>query len=348
MVKTYRLAMIGFGNVGQGFAQVLTQQAPLLADTYGVNFEIVAVSDLMKGSVYDPEGLSVEALLTAAQEGKNLETIAAPQTGWDSVKTIRESNADIIVEISYTDLETGEPALTHIREALDHGKHIVTTNKGPTALHYPELLSKARAENLEIGVEGTVLSGTPALHVGLEVLRAANIHKVQGILNGTTNYILTQMEAEAEYEDALSEAQAKGYAEADPTGDVDGHDAAGKVVILANLLLDLPLTMADVDREGIAELTQQHIQEAKASGERYKLIGTVEKHADGSYDASVKPERLPAAHPLANVGGATNAITYTTDLLGEVTLIGAGAGRTETGFAILSDLLSIHRKHGGA
>ena len=299
----------------------------------------------MKGSLYDPDGLPIDDLLTAVQQNGDLKSLDAPHTDWDAVKTIRETNADIIVEISYTDLETGEPALTHIREALDNGKHIVTTNKGPTALYYPDLLKSAREKNLEIGVEGTVLSGTPALHLGLDVLRGANIRKVEGILNGTTNYILTQMENEMEYAAALSEAQEKGYAEADPTGDVDGHDAAGKVVILANLLLNLPLTMSDVDREGITGITQEDIQSARAAGERWKLIGSVEKGQDGSYNATVKPQRLPAAHPLANIGGATNAITYTTDLLGEVTLVGPGAGRVETGFAILSDLLAIHRKH---
>ena len=346
MTKTYNIAMIGFGNVGQGFAQILTERAAMLEETYGVAFQVVAVSDLMKGSLYNPDGLPIDGLLTTVQRDGDLNSLSAPHTGWDSVKTIRESNADVIVEISYTDLETGEPALTHIQEALAHDKHIVTTNKGPTALHYPGLLKTAREKNLEIGVEGTVLSGTPALHLGLEVLRGASISKVEGILNGTTNYILTQMEDEMDYADALSEAQEKGYAEADPTGDVDGHDAAGKVVIIANLLLDLPLTMSDVDREGITNITQQDIQAAKAAGERWKLIGTVEKHADGGYTATVKPQRLPAAHPLANIGGATNAITYTTDLLGEVTLVGPGAGRVETGFAILSDLLAIHRKHG--
>jgi homoserine dehydrogenase len=225
---------------------------------------------------------------------------------------------------------------------LENGKHVVTTNKGPTALYYPELAALAREKGVEIGVEGTVMSGTPALRVGQELLGGTTISKVQGILNGTTNYILTQMESDASYQEALAQAQEHGYAEADPTGDVEGHDAAGKVVILANLLMDAPLTMADVPCQGITQITSAEIAEAKTAGERWKLIGTVEQTKDG-VEASVKPLRIPLSHPLASISGATNAITYTTDLLGEVTLVGPGAGRMETGYALLEDLLAIHR-----
>jgi homoserine dehydrogenase len=247
--------------------------------------------------------------------------------------------------MSYTDLETGEPALTHVRHALNNGRHVVTTNKGPTALHFPELQRLAQENGVQLGVEGTVMSGTPALRVGMELLAGAGIRRVQGILNGTTNYILTQMEAGATYEAALAEAQEKGYAEADPSGDVEGHDAAGKVVILANLLLDLPLTMGDVACEGITALTPHDIRAAREAGERWKLIGLVQRSDDEQgYTARVRPTRLPLAHPLASVSGATNAITYTTDLLGDVTLVGPGAGRVETGYALLGDMLGIHRQ----
>ena len=164
-----------------------------------------------------------------------------------------------MIELSYTDLKTGEPAITHLRRALELGKHVVTTNKGPIALKYPELKALAEKNHVEIGAEGTVMSGTPSLRMAQELLAAARIRKIQGIVNGTTNYILTQMEAGATYADALKDAQAKGYAEADPTGDVEGFDAAGKVVIMANLLMGQSLTLADVDRKGITQLTPDDI-----------------------------------------------------------------------------------------
>jgi len=341
-MRTYRLALIGFGNVGQGFAQILRDRGADLAQRFDVQFQIVAVSDLLKGSVHDPNGLDPAVLLNAVQSTGKLEGIPAPAKGWDAQRTIAESSADVIVELSYTDLKTGEPAFTHLRQALELGKHVVTTNKGPIALHYPKLSELARTHHAQIGVEGTVMSGTPTLRLGQEFLSAAGIQRIQGILNGTTNFILTKMEAGASYPAALAEAQSLGYAEADPAGDVEGHDAAGKVVILANLLMNVPLTMKEVDCQGITQLTPEDIAAARAEGQCWKLIGKVEKSKDG-VSASVRPTRLPREHPLASVGGATNAITYSTDLLGEVTVIGPGAGRLETGYAILSDLLAIHR-----
>ena len=343
-MNIYRLALIGFGNVGQGLAQILVERGDWVAERFGVRFQIVAISDPLKGSCYDPDGLSVLDLLTAVRENDSVAMVTVPHRDWDSLRTITESNADIVIEISYTNLETGEPALTHTRAALQAGKHVVTTNKGPTALHFPELLALARNNNVEIGVEGTVMSGTPALRVGMEMLAGAKVRRVEGIFNGTTNYILTQMENGADYAGALAEAQQKGYAEADPRGDVEGHDAAGKVVILANLLMEFPLTMEDVSCEGITRLTADDISSATTAEERWKLIGTVKKTTKG-VTATVEPRRMPLSHPLASIAGATNAITYSTELLGDVTLVGPGAGRLETGYALLEDMLAIHRNH---
>ncbi len=341
-----RLALIGFGNVGQGLAHILHQRSTQLAQQFGLDLQIVAVSTLNKGGVYDPQGLDPAALLAAVQQPRGpqpLSAVPAPHYGWDALRTIAQSNADIVLELSYTDLQTGEPALTHVREALRQGKHVVTANKGPAALHLPQLRRLAQENGVELGVEGTVMSGTPALRLGTELLAGAGIRRLQGVLNGTTNYILTQMESGATFEAALAEAQARGYAEADPTGDVEGHDAAAKLVILANLLLDLPLTPADVPCTGITALTPQDIRAAQAAGERWKLIGVVARTAHG-YEAGVQPVRLPLSHPLASVSGATNAITYTTDLLGDLTLVGPGAGRIETGYALLADVLALARR----
>lgn len=344
-MRSYRLALIGFGNVGQGFAQILRDQGTELARQFDIDLKIVAVSDPLKGSVYQPEGLAPATLLDTVQAGKSLETLPGAAHGWDAKQTIAGSNANAIVELSYTDLKTGEPATSHIRQALERGLHAVTTNKGPIALHYPELSALAQKNGAQIGIEGTVMSGTPTLRLGTELLGAAGVSQVQGIVNGTTNYILTQMESGATYAEALAEAQAKGYAEADPTGDVEGFDAAGKVVILANVLMGASITMNDVDRQGITKLTPTDIDSARDNGQRWKLIASVEK-VSGGVKASVRPTRLPVMHPLASVSGPTNAVTFTTALLGDVTLIGPGAGRLATGYAILCDLLAIGRNSG--
>ena len=342
-MQTCRLALVGFGNVGQGLAQILRDQGDFFGRKFGVQFLLAGISDQIKGSLYDPQGLSPGALLEAIQQSGNLAAVPAAEKGWDAMTLIDQTEADALVELSYTDLKTGQPALDHIRLALQKGRHVVTSNKGPIALRYPELARLAEEMGVEIGVEGTVLSGTPALHLGRDLLKGAIIHKIQGILNGTTNYILTQMETGASYAEALAGAQTQGYAEADPTGDVEGYDAAAKVAILSNLLMEYPLALEQVERTGITGLTRPDIEGARAAGQRWKLIGTLER-AGERIVGSVRPVRLPLSHPLANVTGATNAITYTTEILGQVTLSGPGAGRKETGYAIISDLLSIYRK----
>lgn len=340
-MRSYRLALIGFGTVNQGLVEILRKHNLFLADTYGARYSIVGICGRRKGSIYDPNGLQLDKVLKAVRGGGTLENVNALQRGWEVETLITESNADIIVEATSTDFHTGQPATGYIQRALECGKHVVTANKGPIALHYPELAALARKNNLYLGLEGTVMSGSPAIHLGQEVLKSAVIYKIEGILNGTTNYILTQMEQGVDYPTALEEAQRKGYAEADPSGDVEGWDAAGKVAILSTLIFNHPIAIDAVERTGISGLTLEDIQKAQQAGERWKLIGCLEPR-NGGLSARVAPLRLPLSHPLANVNGATNAISYYTRILGQVTLTGPGAGRQETGFALLSDLLAIH------
>ncbi len=340
--RSLKLALIGFGTVGQGFAEILHSHADSLAAEQGFRASIVAVSDLLKGAVYRPDGLDIAALLDAARDLSHYPDQPGLVRGLDALQTINQSNADVVIEVSYTDLKTGEPALSHVRAAFKAGKHVIVTNKGPVALACRDLAAQAHAKRLYFGYEGTVMSGTPALRLARTALAGCTIREARGILNGTTNYILTQMEHGATYADALGEAQRLGYAEADPTGDVEGFDAAGKVVILANTVLGGSLRMEDVDRTGITALTPNDIASARAASERWKLIASACRTPNG-IEASVRPERLPISDPLAGVSGAVNAITYETDLLGPVTLVGPGAGRRETGFAILSDLLELSR-----
>ncbi len=338
----YELALIGFGNVGQGLAEILSKKAPLLREKFDADIRIVAICDLYKGSVANAEGFDPKALLDHVNDKGDLKEFPAPESGWDARETIEKSGANVLVELSFTDLKTGEPALSHMVQALEKGMNVSTTNKGPAALHFPKLLELSKAHGGQIGVEGTVMSGTPTLALGMNMLAAAGVNRIQGILNGTTNYILGEMENGADYADALTDAQAKGYAEADPAGDVDGHDAAAKVVILANLMMGQSMTMQDVSCVGISGVTRDQVQSAQAENQRWKLIGTLE-NVNGQIQGSVKPVKLDATHPLYGIGGATNAITYSTDLLGDITIIGPGAGRVETGYAIIGDILSFSR-----
>lgn len=340
------IALIGFGTVGQGLVEILRDKRKMLKEKYDYEFYIVAVSDFLKGSIYCPDGLDIDELLNLAHSGKNLNEYAEDcpgcESGWDALTTIRESNADVICELTYTDIKTGGPALEHVHTALTAGKHVTTSNKGPAALAYRELTDLAADNGAQFLIEGTVMSGTPVLNFAKNNLAGCEISAIQGILNGTTNFILTKMEEGQSYDIVLKEAQELGYAEADPTADVEGYDALGKVTILANVVMGQSLKPTDIPCQGISHLTQDDIQQAKDEGKRWKLIGSVKKTDDG-IDASVAPQMVDLSHPLAEVSGPINAITFTTDLLGDVTVVGPGAGREATGFALVADLLEIHR-----
>ncbi len=340
----YKLAFIGFGVVGQGLSEILLEKKQMLKEKYDLDFTIVAISDFMKGSVYEEEGLDMKMILDLVKKGKKIDEYPTGKKGMDSLETIKETNADVIIEVTYTDVKTGEPALTHIKTALEHKKHVISTNKGPVVKEVKNLIKLAKKNKVQYGFEGVVLAGTPSINLAQYTLAGNTISGFKGILNGTTNYILTQMEEGMSYDDALKKAQELGYAEADPTGDVEGLDALGKVVILSNVVLGKNIAWDQVDRKGITEISIEDISKAKAEGKRWKLIGKAELREDGSFFAKVAPEKLPLTDPLAGVMGATNALTFETDELGSVTIVGPGAGKRETGFSLLIDLININRK----
>jgi len=343
----FKLAFIGFGTVGQGLAEILVEKKDILSKKYDFHYTVVAISDFIKGSVYDENGLDLKKILELLNKGKKIDEYPSGIKGMDSLTTIKKTNADTIIEVTYTDIKTGEPALTHIKTALNLGKNVVSTNKGPVVKEVNALLALAKKKNVHYGFEGVVLAGTPALNLAKFTLAGNKIRGFKGILNGTTNYILTCMGEGKSYSDALKKAQELGYAEADPTADVEGFDAMGKVVILTNVVLEKNITIDDVKRKGITEITNEDIETAKAEGKVWKLIGSAEIQDDGSVKAKVWPEKIPLNDPLAGVSGATNALTYYTDELGAVTIVGPGAGKRETGFALLIDLLEINRKSKG-
>jgi len=336
----WRIGLIGFGNVGQGFIRILARKREILERKYGFKYKIIAISDPIKGNAYSEDGLNLNTILKLLDEKGHIKDYPGYKD-FDSIKLARDMDLNIVVEATPTNIKTGEPGLTHIKTALENGRHVVTSNKGPIALAYKELRELARKKNLYLRFEGTVMSGTPSLNLAHESLAGCDILEVEGILNGTTNFILSKMEEGISYENALKEAQKLGYAETDPTADVEGWDAAIKAVIIANTLMEGDISIKDVDREGITNITLRDVEEAKGENERIKLIARIYK--DDEVKASVKPTKLKLDHPLSNVMGVLNAIAFTTDNLGKVTVIGPGAGRVETGQALLSDILYIHR-----
>ena len=343
----HRIGLIGCGTVGQGLLGILHEKRDLLRDAFGFEAKVVAITDKIKGTLVAPEGIDIPAVLALLGQGKGLadypKATPAQVEPLDPLDMIERTDAGIIAEMTYTDIKTGEPATSYIKKALRLGKHVVTSNKGPAALHYRDIQDLARKNGLQFRFEGAVMSGTPVFHLVECGLAGNTIREVKGILNGTTNFILTRMETEGmDYGPALALAQKLGYAEADPTADVEGFDALAKIVILSNVLLGGSLKTTEVPCKGISAITKADVEAAKAAGFRYKLIAHA-KNEGGVVTANVSPQKLPLADPLAGVMGAHNALSLETDLMGKITIQGAGAGKVETGFAILSDILAIHR-----
>ena len=335
MSSPHRIAIAGFGNVGQAVARLIADEHPSAA-----RLAITGVSDPRFGTLASDEALDASQLLEAVTDG-GFGDMPGYLDGAGVLEMIESAAADTLVELTFTDLESGEPATTHVRRAIEAGLDVSTTNKGPIALNYGELRELADGKGVTLAFEGTVMSGSPAVELA-RTIRDAGCHGALGILNGTTNYIITRMESGIGYDAALEEAQERGYAEADPTGDVEGHDAAGKLTILAQVLADVAIPIGEIERVPLSTVGLEDITEAGESGERWRYVGSLEER-DGEWRASVAPKRLPDTHPLAAITGATNAITFRTDLLGDVTVSGPGAGRTETAFAVISDLRRIER-----
>jgi len=338
----FRLAFVGFGKVAQGLTELLVRKHDQLKRDYGFDYRIVAVADTVKGSVMNKRGLDAERLLSLARTEGSVRAYPRGSKGLSSIETIKKADANVLVETTWTNLSDGEPGLTHIKTALTEGLHVVTTNKGPFALAYHELVALADRRRRQLRFEGTVLSGTPAISLATENLAGSTINSIRGILNGTTNYILGEMEGGRTYEEALRAAQERGYAEADPRGDVEGWDAAAKITILANAAMDGKLKVADVHREGIVGITSSDVRDAVSAGMRIKLVAGA-RVENGKVTAHVTRERLPETDLLSRIPGVMNAVILSTDVQPDIAVIGPGAGADSAGYALLSDLLAIDR-----
>lgn len=336
--RKHLIALVGFGTVAKGLCEILLEKRDTLKRDYQFEFEIVAVSTRSRGTMFHPAGLSLSYLnyLTL-----NEEPFVDNIKEWDAEDMIRNSNATVVIELAHTNLKDAEPALTHCRVAFETGKHVISGNKGPAAIAYSEMQSMARKRGCAFLNEATVLSGTPVFSFLKNTLRGIQVNGLRAVLNGATNFILSEMEAGSSFDTALMQADKRGYLEADPAADIDGFDAQAKLAILANELFDLTLNLSDIKREGIRALTQVHIEAARRDKKRWKLVATLDIKKDGVI-TQVEPEMLDLTDPLSQVNGTLNAITFSTDLLGDVTITGPGAGGKETGYAILSDLLTLN------
>ncbi|MEM1515136.1 MAG: homoserine dehydrogenase [Candidatus Bathyarchaeia archaeon] len=325
-----RLVIIGFGFLGRNLLKTIHEKISFLREL-DKDFIVVGVAN-SKGYVYREDSLNIEELITINDLSRLPGFKAEP-----AVNLIENNSCDVIVEATPTNIKNGEPGLTHIRLALSRGIHVVTPNKGPLVLTFRELTELARKNDCDLLYEGAVAGAIPIFSLVRECLQGDRIIRLYGILNGTTNYILSRMFfEEISFDIALKEAQEKGIAERDPSYDVNGIDAACKIVILANALMGWNASIHDVERIGIRGITQEAISLAKKANYAIKLIGTIDNKLE------VAPKLIPINHPLC-VHGTLNAIHLETDLAKEITLIGYGAGR-ETISAILNDLITILKR----
>jgi len=325
-----RLIISGFGTVGQGFAEVLALRKDLFRERFNEDVNIVAAFD-SRSYAMDEKGLDPLGLVKTKNEtgkvGKN------PLK--NGVSVLDSIDYDILVEVSPTDIKTGGEGLKNIRRALSKGKDVITVNKGPLALEFRKLMDTAEKNHAYLRFEGSVGGAMPVINLCRENLVGEKIRSIMGIFNGTCNFILSRMDEGMPFEQALKEAQQLGYAETDPSYDIEGIDTACKVVILANSVFGRNVTLSDVSITGITEVNEEAVALAADSGMLIRLIGEVSKDK-----LEVSPRLVPRGHALG-ISGTLNKALIVSDLAGPVAITGRGAGRKETASAILSDLISI-------
>lgn len=337
------IGMLGYGNVGRALARLLLRKTAILRDQYDLTFRVTGMATQSRGYAINPDGLDLEEALRIVDGGGRLGTLHQGKPVADTLAFIKACPADLFMEATWLNPQTGQPATEYARAALSAGRHLVTSNKGPVAFAYRELSALAAQKGVGFFFESTVMDGAPVLGIGREALLATTVHRIRGILNSTTNYILTALEKGVSFEEAVDGAQQIGVAEADPGNDLEGWDAAVKIVVLANVLMGGDLRPADVDRTGIMNVTGADARAALQAGQRIKLVCEAVRDDNGAVRASVRPQRLPLSDPLAQVSQTSSAVTFETDTLHHLTLIEGDTDPSTTAYGMLVDMINIAR-----
>ena len=339
-----RLWVVGLGTVGRWLIRALDAQAATLSSRYGFTPRVVGVANARDGFVYDARGVDLPTLLRLSSAGRPITELPGVRHWPNALAGLEATEADVLVEVTASPRDGGEPGVAHMREALGRQISVVTSNKWPVALHGVELAEMARTAGAAFRAESTVMSGTPVLSTLVDGLAGTSPVRVRGILNATANFILTAMEAGKSYDDALVDAQEAGLAERDPSADVDGYDSMAKTMILAGLVFGQQLRAEDVLRRGIAQIDTEEVMDATSTNTRIRLVSEVAP-SEGRLTARVEPMRLPIDDPLARIEGATNAVVCEAEPVGEIAIVGPGAGPELAGQGVLSDVIAVARRH---
>jgi homoserine dehydrogenase len=337
-----RIAIIGYGGVGRAFVQLINDKKDYLQKE-GLKIQVNYIIS-RNGGVYNSEGIHLKDFMDFGASERDMTKY--PQGGGSGISfdnILQNKDVDVVIELTPTNKETGEPGMTHIRRALECGINVVTANKGPILLAYKELKTIADKNNVQLGIGCTTGGALPSINGGLMDLAGAEILSIEGVLNGTTNFIVDEMESSGvTYIEALKKAQSLGIAETDPTLDVEGWDTATKLLILTNVLMKEEKSFEDIYVEGVTQITPEEIKSSLEEGYKYKLIGKTVKE-NGEIKMTVKLEKLDSAHPLYGVNGKNKAVRYTSDVLGDLTIIGGASGVIPAAASLLRDLININR-----
>jgi homoserine dehydrogenase len=336
------LALVGFGHVGRAFARLLLHRRAWMLRRLGVEWKITGIATRSHGMAIDRNGLPVQKILRSGKRHFSLDSYHDGPACSSTTDFVRQCGADVLFETSVFDL-SGEPAATYIREALQAGLHVVTANKGPVAAQFRPLTRLARQRGVRFLYEGTVMDGAPVFTMVRQTLPSTHIRSLRGILNSTTNYVLTQMEQGASFESSLRYVQNQGIAEADPTLDIEGWDAAAKLSILIQALMGGSAKPEDIQREGISESTGRLVRAAVRRDRRIRLVARAYRKG-GKIVGKVQPEELEIFDPLASIRGLSNILILNTDTMRELAIIENNPSVDQTAFALFADLVTLLRR----
>ncbi len=342
-MRVVRILLVGLGNLGRRFCDLIAHKGPELEARYGLRLLLVGVAD-SRGCACDPAGLNPARIAATKRLGRSVGDLPdVGHPGRPAAELIAQTEADVLCEASPVNLRQGaEPGLTHVRMALEREMHVVTPNKGPLVLAYRELHDLAARRGVQLRFDGTVAGGLPALYIGQRDLRGATVHRIEAVPNLCTGYVLELLADGLSWEEAQARAQEEGVLEADPSFDLEGWDAAAKLVILVNGVMNFPARLEDVERTGITGLSGADVVAARRQGRVYKLLATADRRPDGSVHMRVAPTPLPGDHFLAHLGRKQMGVIYHTDIYGTIMAAIDEPTPLPSAATMLRDILDIY------
>jgi homoserine dehydrogenase len=341
-MKRINTILIGFGNVGRGFLQVLNEKREFCQAQYGLDIQVNSIFR-REGALHSPQPLNPGEILEKYSPPSLFRGNPYWKAGLNLSDALESIEPGVVVACTPSSIRGGEPGLGYIRCALERGWHVATADKGPLVVEFRSLREKARHNHLALKFSGAAAAALPALDVALYSLAGAEIYRAEGILNGTTNYILTRMKEGADYQLALEEARSKGIAEPDPSFDVEGYDTAAKILIISNAVLNSDFSLNEVEVEGITRIPPRLLDKAREEGRALKLLGKIHR-AGEDYRLEVSLTLIDSSHPLFGVDGTDKGITFFTDTMSSVTVKGGKSDPRGAGASLLKDVINIYRE----